>query len=112
MVGPTVGPEKTSRNLGVKPQIFLLQKRNTCPVDSKRLFCYNIGIQHKKDRAVEDEPKYLGSIKLTLSRDQLAAFLSELHKIQHDMIEAVVASKQNQGFPEASLVLRHIMDRQ
>jgi hypothetical protein len=49
---------------------------------------------------------------LTLSRDQLAAFLSELHKIQHDMIEAVVASKQNQGFPEASLVLRHIMDRQ
>jgi hypothetical protein len=57
------------------------------------------------------EPKKLGSIKMTLKPDQIMTFVSGLHDIQADMIEAVVRSKESQGFPEAQAVIKHIMER-
>jgi hypothetical protein len=53
----------------------------------------------------------IASIKTTLSRDQIMTFVSGLHETQMQLIEAVVASREKQGFPEASAVLKQIMDR-
>ena len=51
------------------------------------------------------------SIKMTLNRDQIMTFVSGLHETQMQLIEAVVASRERQGFPEATAVLKSIMER-
>jgi hypothetical protein len=53
----------------------------------------------------------IASIKATLSRDQIMTFVSGLHETQMQLIEAVVASRERQGFPEATAVLKSIMER-
>ena len=64
----------------------------------------------KDDR--ENHKKHtIASIKTTLSRDQIMTFVSGLHETQMQLIEAVVASREKQGFPEASAVLKQIMER-
>ena len=63
----------------------------------------------KDDR--ENRKKHtIASIKTTLRRDQIMTFVSGLHETQMQLIEAVVASREKQGFPEASAVLKQIMD--
>jgi hypothetical protein len=57
------------------------------------------------------EPKKLYSIKMTLKPSEIMTFVSGLHDIQADMIESVVRSKESQGFPEAQVVIKHIMER-
>ena len=52
----------------------------------------------------------LYSIKQTLSRDQIMTFMSGLHETQMELIEAVVASREKQGFPEASTAIKKIME--
>jgi hypothetical protein len=60
----------------------------------------------------ENRKKYtIASIKTTLSRDQIMTFVSGLHETQWELIEAVVISRERQGFPEASAVLKQIMER-
>lgn len=58
------------------------------------------------------EPKkpvdIIGSLRLTLTRDQIMTFVSGLHETQNELIEAMVASREKQGFPEATLVIEHI----
>ena len=53
----------------------------------------------------------MGNIKMTLSRDQIMTFVSGLHETQMELIEAVVASRERQGFPEATAVIKRIMER-
>ena len=53
----------------------------------------------------------MGNIKMTLSRDQIMTFVSGLHETQMELIEAVVTSRERQGFPEASAVIKHIMEK-
>jgi hypothetical protein len=48
------------------------------------------------------------SIKMTLTRDQIMTFVAGLHQTQQEMIELAVASKERQGFPEATTVINHI----
>ena len=55
--------------------------------------------------------KSLYNIKMTMKREDIMTFVSGLHDIQMDMIETVVVSKERQGFPEASVVIRHIMEK-
>jgi hypothetical protein len=50
------------------------------------------------------------SIKMTLRRDQIMTFVSGLHETQMQLIEAVVASRERQGFPEATAAIRRIME--
>jgi hypothetical protein len=50
------------------------------------------------------------SIRMTLNRDQIMTFVSGLHETQWQLIEAVVTSRERQGFPEASAVIKHIME--
>jgi hypothetical protein len=55
-------------------------------------------------------PVSIGKLKMTLSRDQIMTFVSGLHDLQMDMIEMTVASKERQGFPEATAVIKRIME--
>ena len=54
------------------------------------------------------DEKKLYSLKMTLNRDQIMSFVSGLHETQMELIEAVVASRERQGFPEATAVIDHI----
>jgi len=51
------------------------------------------------------------SIRQVLTKDQIMTFVSGLHETQMQLIEAVVASRERQGFPEATAVLKSIMER-
>jgi hypothetical protein len=59
----------------------------------------------------KDKDNIIGSIRMTLSRDQIMTFVSGLHETQWELIEAVVISRERQGFPEATAVLKSIMER-
>jgi hypothetical protein len=51
------------------------------------------------------------SLRQVLTKDQIMSFVSGLHETQRQMIELTVAAKEKQGFPEASAVIRHIMEK-
>jgi hypothetical protein len=53
----------------------------------------------------------LSGIRMTMKREDIMTFVSGLHNIQMDMIETVVIRKQREGFPEASAVIKHIMEK-
>lgn len=55
------------------------------------------------------DPKKFEVLKMTLTKDQIQSFVSGLHEIQEDMLEASVKIKERQGFPEATAVINHIM---
>jgi hypothetical protein len=59
----------------------------------------------------KNQDNIIGSIRMTLSRDQIMTFVSGLHETQHELIEAVVISRERQGFPEATAVIKSIMER-
>ena len=52
-----------------------------------------------------------GSLRYSMSRKDIMTFVSGLHDIQMDMIETTVIAKERQGFPEASMVIKHIMEK-
>jgi hypothetical protein len=54
--------------------------------------------------------RQIKGIKMTLSRDQIMTFVSGLHETQMELIEAVVSSRERQGFPEATAAIRRIME--
>ena len=51
------------------------------------------------------------SLRQVLTKDQIMSFVSGLHETQRQMIELTVAAKEKQGFPEASAVIKHIMEK-
>jgi len=53
----------------------------------------------------------IASLRQVLTRDQIMTFVSGLHQTQQEMLEALVASKERQGFPEAMAVIRHVMEK-
>ena len=55
--------------------------------------------------------KPLYSIRYTMNPDQIFTFVSGLHDIQLDMIDELVARKEKEGFPEATVVIKHIMEK-
>jgi len=55
--------------------------------------------------------KPLYNIRYTMKPDQIFTFVSGLHDIQLDMIDEVVARKEKEGFPEATVVIKHIMEK-
>jgi len=54
--------------------------------------------------------KKLYNIRMTMSPKDIMTFVSGLHDVQMDMIETVVMRKEREGFPEASAVIRYIME--
>ena len=55
--------------------------------------------------------KKLYNIRMTMSPKDIMTFVSGLHDVQMDMIETVVMRKEREGFPEASAVIQHIMEK-
>ena len=64
----------------------------------------------KENPGADRKRQILGSIKMTLSRDQIMTFVGGLHETQMELIEAVVSSRERQGFPEATAAIRRIME--
>jgi hypothetical protein len=60
----------------------------------------------------EQRKKYtIANIKMTLTRDQIMTFVGGLHETQMELIEAMVSSRERQGFPEATAVIKSIMEK-
>lgn len=59
----------------------------------------------------KDKDNIISSIRMVLNRDQIMTFVNGLHETQNELIEAVVVSREKQGFPEATAVLKSIMER-
>ena len=50
-------------------------------------------------------------ISYKMKPEDVMTFVSGLHTVQLDMIDCAVIAKERQGFPEASAVIRHIMEK-
>lgn len=50
-------------------------------------------------------------ISYKMKPEDVMTFVSGLHTVQLDMIDTVVARKEKEGFPEANLVIKHIMEK-
>ncbi len=50
-------------------------------------------------------------VRIQLGRADIPKFLSMLEETQYELIEAAVESREKQGFPEASMVIKHIMEK-
>ena len=57
---------------------------------------------------MENNNKRINLVRYTLSKDQITDFVADLHRVQEDMIETVIASRERQGFPEATMVIDHV----
>jgi len=55
--------------------------------------------------------KPLYSIRYTMKPEDIMTFVSGLHEVQADMIECAVIKKEQEGFPDASAVIKHIMEK-
>ena len=53
-------------------------------------------------------PKPIYSIRYTMKREDIQAFVSELHSIQADMIEECVAREERKGFPQVRELLDNL----
>jgi hypothetical protein len=43
--------------------------------------------------------------------EDIMTFVSGLHTVQLDMIDCAVIAKEREGFPEANLAIKHIMEK-
>jgi hypothetical protein len=67
--------------------------------------------EYEEQPSANRKRQIMGNIKMTLTRDQIMTFVGGLHETQMELIEAVVASRERQGFPEATAVIKRIMER-
>ena len=67
--------------------------------------------EYEEQPSANRKRQIMGNIKMTLTRDQIMTFVGGLHETQMELIEAVVASRERQGFPEATAAIRRIMER-
>lgn len=51
------------------------------------------------------KPKHLYTVRYTMKQADVQAFVAELHAIQSDMIEELVAREQRKGFPQVKEIL-------
>ena len=51
------------------------------------------------------KPKHLYTVRYTMKQADVQAFVAELHAIQSDMIEELVAQEQRKGFPQVKEIL-------
>lgn len=56
----------------------------------------------------DKKPIYQASIKYVLKKEDIMTFVSGLHELQEDLIEASVKQKEAQGFPEATQLINYI----
>jgi hypothetical protein len=66
--------------------------------------------EYEEQPSANRKRQILGNIKMTLTRDQIMTFVGGLHETQMELIEAVVSSRERQGFPEATAAIKKIME--
>jgi hypothetical protein len=49
-------------------------------------------------------------ISYRMKKEDIMTFVSGLHDIQMDMIECIVIKKEREGFPEATALIKHVME--
>ena len=49
-------------------------------------------------------------ITYKMKPEDIMTFVSGLHTVQLDMIDCAVIKKEREGFPEASAVIKHVME--
>ena len=49
-------------------------------------------------------------ISYKMKPEDIMTFVSGLHVVQLDMIDCAVIAKEREGFPEANLVIKHVME--
>ena len=74
----------------------------------KPKFVWYDALKNEVEKA-RSESQY--KISYTMKPEDIMTFVSGLHQVQQEMIETTVAMKEKQGFPEATDVLKHIMER-
>lgn len=57
------------------------------------------------------EKKTQYKVTYKMKPEDIMSFVSGLHEIQQDMIETAVIKKEREGFPEATAVIKHIMEK-
>jgi hypothetical protein len=65
---------------------------------------------HEERPSANRKRQTQSSIRMTLTRDQIMTFVGGLHETQMELIEAVVSSRERQGFPEATAAIKRIME--
>jgi hypothetical protein len=50
-------------------------------------------------------------LRLELPREQIQAFLDDLNNMQLEYVDQAVEQKAKQGYPEASAVIKSIMEK-
>ena len=50
-------------------------------------------------------------ISYKMKPEDIMTFVSGLNAVQADMIECAVIKKESEGFPEANVVIKHIMEK-
>ena len=63
----------------------------------------------KEIEQAQAEKQY--KISYRMKPEDVMTFVSGLHVVQLDMIDCAVVAKEREGFPEASAVIRHIMEK-
>ena len=63
----------------------------------------------KEVEQAQAEKQY--KISYRMKPEDVMTFVSGLHVVQLDMIDCAVVAKEHEGFPEASAVIRHIMEK-
>jgi len=56
----------------------------------------------------EKKQHLFNSIKMTLSKDQIASFVAGLHEVQEEMLEELVRRAEAKGFPEANELIKRV----
>jgi hypothetical protein len=74
----------------------------------KPKFVWYDALQNEVEKA-RSKSQYKISYKM--KPEDIMTFVSGLHQVQQDMIECAVISKEKQGFPEATAVIKHIMEK-
>lgn len=58
----------------------------------------------------EDTPRENRRVfRMEIPKEQIQEFLDSLEQMRHDYEDAALKSKERQGFPEANVVIKHIM---
>lgn len=66
--------------------------------------------EYEESPSANRRRQIMGNIRMTLTRDQIMTFVGGLHETQMELIEAVVSSRERQGFPEATAAIKRIME--
>ena len=66
--------------------------------------------EYEEQPSANRKRQIMGNIRMTLTRDQIMTFVGGLHETQMELIEAVVSSRERQGFPEATAAIKRIME--